>query len=362
MTNAVNLSTVAATGFLRNRIINGAMVIDQRNAGASVTPIADQYLVDRFNVYLSQSSKFTAQQNAGSVTPPSGFTNYLGLTVAAAANVTVGAGDYFGTRQMIEGFNVADLGWGAAGASTVTLSFWVRCSLTGTMGGSLTNSSRSYPFTFTVSAANTWEYKTITVPGDTSGTWNKTNGIGIEVRFSLGGGSSFAGTAGAWATGNFVTATGATNIISTNNATFYVTGVQLEVGTVATPFERRLYGTELALCQRYCLAWRPQVNSGATSFPAIAIGYAAASTSANCTVQTPVALRATPTLSYTGTITFVAGAVAANVSSLPTVYEASNSSFWFQAACSSGSFTLGNGGILYCGNSTSNALIASAEL
>ena len=184
MTTSDGVSSSGLYGF-KNRIINGAMVIDQRNAGASVTPSAGTYTVDRWEFYITQASKVTFQQNAGSVTPPSGFSNYLGFTVGASANVTVGASDLFLIDQFIEGYNIADLGFGAAGAQTVTLSFWVRSSLTGTFGGSLTNSgnARSYPFTYTISAANTWEKKTLTVAGDTAGTWNTTNGTGLGVRY-----------------------------------------------------------------------------------------------------------------------------------------------------------------------------------
>ena len=238
-------------GMLKNRIINGAMVIDQRNAGASGTNTG-AFMVDRWYNNNSQSSKLTWQQNAGSVTPPIGFNFYQGITSSSAYSVV--AGDYFFTEQSIEGFNFADLGWGTANAKTITISFWVQSSLTGTFGGALSNSAqnRSYPFSYTISAANTWEQKSVTIAGDTSGTWvGATNGIGCRVRFSYGAGSTFSGTAGAWAGSNFVSATGATSVVGTNGATFYITGVQLEVGTQATSFEYRQYQQELALCKRY---------------------------------------------------------------------------------------------------------------
>ena len=243
-------NSASSMGF-KNRIINGAMVIDQRNAGASVTPNGT-YTLDRFAAQLSQSSKYTVQQNAGSVTPPTGFSNYLGVTSSSAYSIT--SSDFFFIQQHIEGFNTADLAFGTASASTVTLSFWVRSSLTGTFGGSLRNSAanRSYPFSYTISSANTWEQKSITIAGDTSGTWiGATNGIGINVSFSLGMGSTYSTTAGAWATGNYASVTGATSVVGTNGATFYITGVQLEKGSTATSFDYRPYGTELQLAQRY---------------------------------------------------------------------------------------------------------------
>jgi hypothetical protein len=247
-----SLGSIADTSLgFRNRIINGDMRIDQRNAGASVTPTSGQYLVDRFYAGLTQSSKFTVQQNAASITPPAGFTNYLGITSSSA--YTVLSGDAFFIAQAIEGFNIADFGWGAAGAQSVTLSFWVRSSLTGTFGGAVKNqaSNRAYPFTYAISSANTWEQKTITIAGDTSGTWLTTTSAGLRLIFSLGMGSTFSSTAGAWTAGDFFSATGATSIMGTSGATFYITGVQLEAGTAASPFEYRPYGTELALCQRY---------------------------------------------------------------------------------------------------------------
>jgi len=240
-----------STGF-RNRIINGSMVIDQRNNGALVNPaVAGICYPDRWYYNASQASKFSVGQNAGSVTPPVGFTNYLGYTSLSA--YSIGAGDTFYFSQKIEGFNVADLGWGTTNAKTITFSAWVYSSLTGTFGGALRNSAgnRSYPFTYSIPVANTWTQISITIAGDTTGTWLTNNGIGIELDFNLGTGSTLSGTAGAWAGANYVSATGATSVVGTNGATFYITGVQLEVGTTATNFDYRPYGTELALCQRY---------------------------------------------------------------------------------------------------------------
>jgi hypothetical protein len=235
----------------RNRIINGDMRIDQRNAGASVTP-SNQYVLDRWHYGNSQASKGTIQQNAGAVTSPSGFDNYLGFTSSSAYSVL--STDEFFIRQPIEGFNFSDFAFGTASAKSCTISFWVRSSLTGTFGAVLKNSgsNRSYPFTYAISAANTWEYKTQTIAGDTTGTWvGGTNGIGAYLILTLGAGSARSGTAGAWAGVDVNSVTGATSVVGTNGATFYITGVQLEPGSVATPFERRSYGQELALCERY---------------------------------------------------------------------------------------------------------------
>ena len=240
----------------RNRIINGAMVIDQRNAGASVTVgSGNTYILDRYKATATQASKFTVQQNAGSVTPPTGFSYYSGATSSSAYSVI--SSDHFEYGQNIEGYNVADLAWGTASASAITISFWVRSSLTGTFGGVVQNSAqtRSYPFSYTISSANTWEQKSITIAGDTSGTWLTTNGIGMRLTFSLGAGSTYSTTANAWAAGEYYQPTGATSVVGTNGATFYITGVQLEKGSTATSFDYRPYGTELSLCQRYLPAY-----------------------------------------------------------------------------------------------------------
>ena len=272
-------------GYLRNRIINGAMVIDQRNAGASVTPATNNYVLDRWVFDLSQSSKFSVQQSAV-VTP--GFTNSCAITSLSA--YSVGASDFFLMRQSIEGLNVYDLAWGSASASTVTLSFWVRSSLTGTFGGSIRNSAdnRSYVFSYTIISANAWEYKTISIPGDTSGTWLTTNGVGLKLSFSLGTGSTYSTTAGSWVAGNFAAPTGATSVVGTNGATFYLTGVQLEVGSVATPFERRLYPQEFAMCQRYYTVLSSYL---------VYEGYVTISANVITSTALPVNMRATPTIS-----------------------------------------------------------------
>ena len=249
MTTSDGVSSSGLYGF-KNRIINGAMVIDQRNAGASVTPTSDAtYTLDRWGTRLSQASKFSVQQTT---TAPTNFYNSLKATSTSA--YTVGSSEFFGVYQNIEGFNISDLNWGTANALTVTVSFQVYSSLTGTFGGSVFNASgsQSYPFSYSIPVANTWTTITLTVVGPTSGSWNAgTNSTGISVFFSLGAGATVSGTANAWSGTLYRSATGATSVVGTNGATFYITGVQLEKGSTATSFDYRPYGTELALCQRY---------------------------------------------------------------------------------------------------------------
>jgi hypothetical protein len=221
----------------------------------------------------------------------------MGFTSLSAYSIT--SGDIFGIAQNIEGFNVADLGWGTANAQPVTLSFWVRSSLTGTFGGSLRNSasSRSYPISYTISSANTWEYKSVTVAGDTSGTWLTTNGIGILLFLSLGSGSTYSGTAGSWSSNVYTSSTGATSVVGTNGATFYITGVQLEKGSTATSFDYRPYGTELALCQRY-YAKVISATGGSSVKTAFGNGISTSASTSTIFVQTPITMRALPTFNY----------------------------------------------------------------
>jgi len=251
-TTTINTFTPTVSNMAgRNRIINGDMRIDARNAGASVAiPNGTVvFITDRFRFDENTDGSFSGQQVTDA---PSGFVNSLKLTVTSA-DASLDAGQYSNLRQFIEGFNVADLGWGTANAQSATLSFWVKSSLTGTFGGSLRSSTSdlSYPFTYAISSANTWEFKTITVAGPTTGTWYTDNSLGLGVIWGLGVGSTYSGTAGSWQSSNLLSATGATSVVGTNGATFYITGVQLEAGSVATPFEHRPYGQELALAQRY---------------------------------------------------------------------------------------------------------------
>jgi hypothetical protein len=286
--NGMTPTADSLQGF-RNRIINGNMVIDQRNAGASVTITntgALTYTLDRWAAFGNAASKFSVQQVSDA---PSGFVNSLKITSLAAT--TVASGDQYTLNQSVEGFNTSDLGWGTTGAQTVTLSFWVKSSLTGTFGGVFVNNAidRGYGFNYTVSAANTWEQKTVVVSGDTTGTWATNNTVGIRVYFGLGVGSTFAATPGVWQAGSFRSATGAVSVVGTSGATFFITGVQLEAGAVATPFERRDYGRELIMCQRY-FQTRTQLllqTSARTDFFSASI------------LPFPVTMRAAPTVTLT---------------------------------------------------------------
>jgi hypothetical protein len=277
---------------LRNRIINGDMRTDQRNAGTSVTvnSTGQAFPVDRFfGTGQSSDGVFTLQQSS---TVPAGFAKSVVATVTTA-DASIGASQNYLFRQRIEGYNIADLNWGSADARPVTLSFWVRSSLTGTFGGTLHNSAgdRFYPYSYTISTANTWEQKTITLAGDTTGTWLTTDGIGLNVIWSLGTGSTLLAPSSAWTATTYTGFTGQTNLIGTLNATFYITGVQLEEGLQATPFEYRHYTTELALCQRY---YYDTVNSSGSGFGTT--GFVAAA-------GFPVTMRTSPTTTmfYSGT-------------------------------------------------------------
>ena len=356
-----SLQTAAASPFgLKNRIINGDMVIDQRNNGASITPTASAYTLDRWLASLNVASKFSVQQNAGSVTPPAGFINYLGVTSTSAYSVT--STDSLSIQQRIEGFNTADLNFGTANARTITLSFWVRSSLTGTFGGQIFGSpTRSYPFTYSIPTANTWTYITITIAGDTTiNTYNTTNGFSLIVVFGLGSGSSASGgTVNTWQNGNFTQPTGTVSVVGTNGATWYITGVQLERNTTATPFEWIPYGTELALCQRYLPAC---ISS--SGFEAMSVSNNISTTVSLCSIPYQVQPRVPPTgLTVSAAIHY--GIVNASGNGLNatavTFSSASLTNAQISITVASG-LTAGNASYLYCQSTSGRLLFTGCEL
>jgi hypothetical protein len=325
MSKASDLSSFNAdSASFKNRIINGDMRIDQRNSGASVSVgTGATYIIDRWQGYSNQASKFTAQRNAGSVTPPVGFTNYLGVTSLAAT--TVGT-DLYRISQAVEGYNIADFVWGTASGKTVTLSFWVYSSLTGNFGVCLQNSAntRAYPILYNIPTANTWTYITITIPPETTGAWNSDNNLGVLIQWGLGIPASGTTTSGAWATGNYNGPTGAVNVVSTNGATFYITGVQLEKSSTASLFDYRPYTTELQLCQRYCQVYKGSdtVNPASNAYTRIGYGPCSSASAGIAQVKPLVTFRAVPTVTTSGSFALYDGVSIPTISA-PTVDVAS---------------------------------------
>jgi hypothetical protein len=340
----------------KNRIINGGMVIDQRNAGASFTVTGSQYTLDRWLAFASApaASKFSVQQSS---TAPAGFTKSLLCTSLSA--YSIGAAEICTMNQIIEGYNIADLNFGTADAKSFTFSFWVRSSLTGSFTAFFANNTQSrwYLAPYTINSANTWEYKTITVPGDTSGTWLTTNGTGLYAAFQLSIGSDFLTTASTGWSGATTKygITGQTSLVGTSGATFYVTGCQLEVGTVATSFDFRSYGTEMALCQRYY--WRATNEGDLTSF---GIGVIASGTTVNRGYTAlPVKMRAKPTLAFSN-LRIYDGTVAPSVTSFSDNWSTTNVGS-YQMIATGGGLTSGRAGMLIENTGTSY-LDFSAEL
>jgi hypothetical protein len=288
MTNAVNLASAAGTGFsFRNRIINGDIRIDQRNGGGAISASgwsADRWYIERG---AGNTASFSATQSTD-VPSGHGFTNSLAINFTST-DTAEASNDFFVISQFIEGNNIADLAWGSASAKTVTVSFWVKAPVAGTYSCTLYNSgaSRINPQGFTVNSANTWEYKTVSYAGDTTGTWLTNNGRGIIFNIYIKMWSGNQGAAG-W---NASSIYGVTQV-NGNSATgvFAITGVQLEVGSVATPFERRPYGLELSLCQRY---YQAQSSLEYHMCPAPGATYAS-----TYGVHFPVHMRTTPSLGF----------------------------------------------------------------
>lgn len=369
MTQAAQLAQYGASSVglaFKNRIINGNMAIAQRGTSSIAVDNSNWYYpVDRFSAYQSMSSgsRFSVQQNAGSVTPPIGFNYYIGATVTSAYSVT--GSDWAVIRQTIEGFNWADLLFGTANAKTFTASFWVRSSLTGTFGGAFYNNdgSRSYPYTYTINSANTWEYKTITVIGDTSGTWNSTNNGGITIEWSMGTGPTLSGTAGTWASAFYASATGATNILANNGATLFLTGVQLEVGSTATSFDYRPYGTELQLCQRYFQILTQTDTTGSNgNWATFGWGSSWGGTSGFSIFYNPP-LRTSPTITFSSATTFARhapGIIAEQCSGFSAPFSSAQAATFLPTGPSS--FSAGIGTIITASASATATISSNAEL
>lgn len=307
------ISPTNTFGF-RNRIINGDMKIDQRNAGSSINSTAGSTVrpVDRFFVDNFGSGTVACVR---STTAPPGFSNSLSLTVSSPD--TPASGDYLLLSQMIEGFNAADLNWGTANAKPITLSFWIRSSVTGVYGAGIRGASpfQSYPFSYTISSANTWEYKTVTIPGPTSGTFDTTNGAAFQVMFDLGSGTDFSGTANTWQSGSDWRVSGTLSWVSNSGATLFITGIQIESGSTNTDFDLRPYGTELTLCQRYLeTSYEPGFGVGTTNNPTGSVCWFAATTANynNQRVEFSVTKRSAPSVTVYNTATGTANQIRRN--------------------------------------------------
>jgi hypothetical protein len=361
--NDASTQATAATGFgFKNRIINGDMRIDQRNAGASVTPTGGTYTLDRWTLAITQSSKLIFQQSS---VAPAGFKNSL-ITTVASAVASPSSSDQFLYRQMIEGFNVSDLGWGTANAQPITVSFWVRSSVTGTFPVAVLNGSynRSYVSTYTVNSANTFEYKTVTIAGDTAGTWATDNTVGINLSFALGTGSNrTTSSANTWAGSEFVSTTSSTNLLATSGATFYITGVMLEKGSTATNYDVRPYGTELALCQRYLPAFNSN-NGFSGAYPVCNSFTSSSGASARNLFIFKVSTRVPPTgvsVSSASSFTYTNGIAGYNWSSVSFAFGSTESAI-IDASLASSTGASGQGGYTYANTSTGQILFTGCEL
>jgi hypothetical protein len=291
VTGALTTNGIVSSPYaMKNRIINGDMQISQRNGttATTITNGSDFFGPDRWKYYRDVGGTFTTTQSS---IAPAGFSNSMLTTASTGASPSAAQLNFF--QQIIEGFNVADLGWGTANAQTVTLSFWVRSSIPGTYSIAISNNAlnRAYVATYTISAADTWERETITIPGDTTGTWLNNNGVGIRVYWDLGSGSNYNLTAGTWGGTWGLRTSGSVTWGATTGATFYLTGVQLEQGSTATSYEWLPIGTELALCQRYF----QRLGS--------AVGMASASNFITAAIQFFVPMRTTPTVSTSNLMT-----------------------------------------------------------
>ena len=297
----------------RNLIINGAMQVWQRGTGSTAVGSTNTYHADRWLAREDSDGSLTTEQSTDA---PANF-KYSNKVTVTSADTSIGAAQKCYFSQRVEGTVFDSLGFGTSAAKTTTLSFYVKSSLTGTFSGSLTNdnNNRSYPYEYTISSANTWERKSVTFPGDTTGTWDTGSSDWLELYWDLGIGSNFEGSAGAWVAAQDFGTSGSTKLIGTNGATWLISGVQWEQGETATPFEHRSFGDELASCQRYYYQMA-KVSAGAEVVIA-----GATSGGTNFSAYMPLVMRSAPTITWPTSSGVRQGNQAFNVSSWQSIHH-----------------------------------------
>ena len=281
----------------RNLLINGDQRIDQRNGGSSLT-------LNGWSGYATDRMRFGARPSTGTATiqqvadAPEGF--YHSAKISRLTG-SAGASNYYNLLTKIEGNDIAHSGIGTDSAQYITISFWVKSNLTGTWSVGLQNEvgggdRRSYNTEYTINSASVWEYKTVTIPLLQSGVWYYDNRAGLQLQFDLGSGSDYTNTTlNQWQSVNILASANAVRFFETNGATWQITGIQLELGKVATPFEHRSYGEELALCQRYFEQLATNGENDANRYN----GIAWATNNLNVFIPFLVAKRSAPTVSIT---------------------------------------------------------------
>lgn len=294
----------------RNKIVNGDLSVDQRNGTATINGTGVTYNVDRFlGRGVASAGVFTLEQ---STTSPDNFTSSIKATVTTADS-SIAASSSYRLQTNIEGVNMADMNWGSSSARTAVLSFYVRSSVTGTFGVSVANGNfdRFRVFSYTIDSADTWERKIITVPGDTSGTWPTDNTLSVRLNWSLGIGTNVDGTAGSYGSSTAEGLQGQTNLIATDSATFFLTGVQFEVDAGgATDFEHLPTDIQLDRCMRYTYVH----NNNADSFQMLLfLGATRGGTNKSFYIQHPRPMRDTPSITLSGEIRMINIGQAENV-------------------------------------------------
>ena len=306
-TATVNGYTPTASNMAgRNRIIGGDFTTNPWQRGTSFAAIANgSYFADRWSIGYTTTAVVTASKATDAPTANEAgiFTQYCASLAVTTADTSIAASDRFVLRHIVEGLNAASFGFGQAGSRNVTLSFWVKGTKTGVHCVGIRNSAddRAYVAEYTIVTTNTWEYKTLTIPVDTTGTWLYDTGVGLFLQFALMAGTTYQTTANTWTAGSFFATANQVNALDAISNTFKIALVQLEAGSTATDFEYRPYGTELALCQRYfqnghvyCLAYSSTGSGFGDRAPF------------------PTVMRATPSITYSNTVYLNASGITTN--------------------------------------------------